>query len=64
MDKENKAVSFSDVYETCQICGKDMDDIDEIFIDVELDQYICKQCKNEYEIEAVKCRPLEYEEED
>jgi len=47
------------VSEDCQCCGKEMTDERYIFVTVE-DQYICLKCKIRYNIEAVRCKELDY----
>jgi predicted SprT family Zn-dependent metalloprotease len=46
--------SESFVYEECQVCGVDMTDTEDIFVDEE-DHYVCRGCAEKYGIKAVKC---------
>ena len=46
------------ILERCSYCGKDMNDIRDIWVDVESDLYICGACKNKYDVQAVRCKEL------
>jgi hypothetical protein len=48
------------VSEDCQCCGKEMTDEKYIYIGLDDDRYYCKNCVDKYDIEAVKCKELDY----
>jgi predicted SprT family Zn-dependent metalloprotease len=58
-DKYNLFNAYSEVdsftYEECVLCGKDMTNTKEIFVDTETDNYLCQDCQEKYGIKAVKC---------
>jgi predicted SprT family Zn-dependent metalloprotease len=49
---------YSDVWESCSICGRDMSNVNRIYLDIEKDTYICQVCKVKYNIYAVKCAEI------
>lgn len=51
---------FSFVSEDCNVCGKEMTDERYIYVDEELDLYLCKICKDRYNIKVVRCKELGY----
>jgi transposase-like protein len=48
---------YSDVYESCNICGRNMYKVNHIWVDVD-DHYICAVCKKKHNIQAVKCAEI------
>jgi predicted SprT family Zn-dependent metalloprotease len=46
------------VSETCAWCDKEMIDIRYIYTDLESGNYCCKNCKDEYGLDAVECKEL------
>lgn len=61
--KKKKTVNintYSDIYESCSICGKNMYKVKDIYVDKASDRYICRHCVDKYEIEVVKCKDLEF----
>lgn len=56
---KNKDDSF--VNEECSICHRKFKNIENIFVDNETDNYVCKKCAIKYDLHIVKCR--EYKEE-
>jgi len=52
---------YGDEYidEICGCCGKHMNDENEIFVDLETDVYLCKECADKYEIEVVRCKEID-----
>jgi predicted SprT family Zn-dependent metalloprotease len=57
--KKIKVNTYSDVYESCSICGKNMYKTKDIYVDRGSDRYVCGHCKDKYEIEAIRCRDLD-----
>jgi predicted SprT family Zn-dependent metalloprotease len=57
--KVNTYKDYSDVYESCSICGRNMYKTSQIWVDKETDRYMCRHCVDKYEIEAVRCRGLD-----
>jgi hypothetical protein len=53
-----KKNGYSDVYESCFICGRDMTNINRIFITIDTDQYICQVCKKKHNVYAAKCAEI------
>jgi predicted SprT family Zn-dependent metalloprotease len=58
--KVNTDNTYSDIYESCSICGKNMYKVSQIWVDRATDRYACRHCVDKYEIESVRCRDLEY----
>lgn len=56
--KKIKVNIYSDIYESCSICGKNMYKTSKIWVTRNEDRYICKHCKDKYKIEAVRCGDL------
>lgn len=51
------------INENCNICGKDFSSIDEVYVDVDTDNYVCLECVQKYGIQANEAmRLLSYEE--
>ena len=48
------------VSETCSWCGREMMDTRYIYNDLESGNYCCRDCKDEYGLDAVECKDLEY----
>ena len=62
MRQENKVNTaknegYSDVYESCYICGRNMYKVKQIRVD-ENDNYICKRCVKENNIFTIPCADL------
>jgi len=53
-----KNEGYSDVYESCSICGRDMSNPKYIFVEVDSDLYICAICKKKHNIHAVQCAEI------
>lgn len=53
-----KANTYSEVYESCSECGKNMYRVSQIYVDKN-DRYICRSCKDKYNIMATKA--LDYD---
>lgn len=47
------------VDEICQYCGIHMNDANEIFVDLERDVYICRECGDRHRVKIVRCKGLE-----
>jgi hypothetical protein len=65
MNRENIKIkkrvnTYSEVYESCSICGKNLYKVKDIYVDRATDRYVCCHCVNTYEIEAVRCRDLDF----
>ena len=60
--KNNLIQEFEEdfVYEECSICHGELNKVEDIFVDVEKDTYVCKSCKSEYNLIAVPCVELGY----
>ncbi len=59
LDINNNNIYESFILEQCHICGKDMDNIRNIWVDIESDLYVCEACKNKYNVQSVKkCKEL------
>lgn len=51
------------INESCNICGKDFDSIDEVYVDIDTDEYICLECAAKYNMQANEAMGLlSYEE--
>ena len=59
LDKYNNTYNDSQIesyiYESCSMCGKDMVNIKDIFIDTDKDTYICSECGDKYDLSVVRC---------
>lgn len=56
----NNNTYFDDTYdsmvkETCWYCRETMTEVEDIYVSVEEDRYICLDCANKYNIQIVKC---------
>ena len=65
MEQENtkkiiKVNTYNYIYESCSICGRKMYKTSQIYVDRGTDRYVCHHCVDTYEIEAVKCRDLDF----
>lgn len=47
------------IMEECYYCKIHMEDINEIFVDLENDVYICKECGVRHRVKIVRCKGLE-----
>lgn len=45
------------VLEECRICHRCLDNTDDIFVDIDTDNYICLDCAEEYNIKVVPIIP-------
>jgi predicted SprT family Zn-dependent metalloprotease len=57
--KKIKVNTYSDVYESCSECGRNMYKISQIWVSVESDRYLCKHCIDKYGIDAVRAGDLD-----
>jgi hypothetical protein len=59
-EKKNKVNSkvYSDVWESCSICSRNMSNINRIYLEIDSDKYICQVCKKIHNIQAVKCAEI------
>ena len=53
---DNTYIDFID--EECNICGKHLTRTEDILVDSETDVYLCKECVEEYDVQAVRCKEL------
>jgi predicted RNA-binding Zn-ribbon protein involved in translation (DUF1610 family) len=58
-DKDGGEYNWSYISENCTICGKELMDIDDIYVD-ELDHYICEKCGDNHNIQSKKCKDLSF----
>lgn len=47
------------VDEICAYCGIHMGNVNEIFVDIERDTYICQECGIKHGVRIVRCKGLE-----
>lgn len=46
------------ISEVCTECGKEMNDIEDIFVDSDTDKYVCAHCSKTLGLKTVKCKDL------
>jgi len=50
---ENTDYEF--INESCWYCQKEFTNIEDILVDFQFDRYVCRECVNKLDINAVKC---------
>jgi len=60
--KEEYNNNFNDEYinESCYYCGEEFIHIEDILVDKK-DRYICEECSIVYNIDAVRCREIDWD---
>ena len=51
----NSEADNNSVFESCYYCSKELLQIEDIFVSVEKDRYICGECSEKMDIEVVGC---------
>lgn len=58
-DKDGEEYNFSYISENCFCCGKELIDINDIFVDYN-DHYLCQKCVDKHNIDTKKCKELSF----
>jgi len=55
MPHNSNSKNDSCISEECYICNQELTNTKDILVDIKTDQYLCHDCANYNNIEAVKC---------
>lgn len=58
--EEYNKFRYNYVDEECSICHKRMTDVRYIYYDLVPGNYCCKKCRDEYGLDVVQCKELNY----
>jgi len=48
------------IFECCSICGEDLTSIENIWVSIDTDTYVCSECYIKLDLIVIKCRGLNH----